>query len=185
MCDITYVQTGQGFLFLAAVQDVYSRRIVGWSIRNDLHAELALDALGMAVTARATARAGVIAHPPQSNHGLGISRLSRRRSRAREARTSGTSEQRGAALLDRVEAVARGALRNGRTSVAVSRIDTRPPERIDLRPSASAEADMQSAGHGMIRVCRPDRPLVPLDELGGRVRRLNAQNAEHGAVEAL
>jgi len=45
VCDIKYVQTGQGFLFLAAAQDVFSRRIVGWSMRDDLQAELVLDAL--------------------------------------------------------------------------------------------------------------------------------------------
>ena len=65
VCDIKYVQTGQGFLFLAAVQDVFSRRIVGWSMRDDLRAELVLDALGMAVAERGTS-AGVIAH---SDHG--------------------------------------------------------------------------------------------------------------------
>ncbi len=61
-----YIQTGQGFLFLAAVQDVFSRRIIGWSMRDDLKAELVLDALGMAVTARGADAAGVIAH---SDHG--------------------------------------------------------------------------------------------------------------------
>ena len=50
VCDLKYIQTGQGFLFLAAVQDVFSRRIIGWSIRDDLKSELVLDALGMAVT---------------------------------------------------------------------------------------------------------------------------------------
>jgi putative transposase len=65
VCDLKYVQTGQGFLFLAAVQDVFSRRIIGWSMRDDLKAELVLDALGMAVSARGGA-AGVIAH---SDHG--------------------------------------------------------------------------------------------------------------------
>ncbi len=65
VCDIKYVQTGQGFLFLAAVQDVFSRRIVGWSMRDDLRAELVLDALGMAVAQRGTA-ASVVAH---SDHG--------------------------------------------------------------------------------------------------------------------
>ena len=65
VCDIKYVQTGQGFLFLAAVQDVFSRRIVGWSMRDDLRAELVLDALGMAVAQRGTA-IGVVAH---SDHG--------------------------------------------------------------------------------------------------------------------
>ena len=52
VCDLKYVQTGQGFLFLAAVQDVFSRRIIGWSMRDDLRAELVLDALGMAVSQR-------------------------------------------------------------------------------------------------------------------------------------
>jgi putative transposase len=65
VCDIKYVQTGQGFLFLAAVQDVFSRRIVGWSMRDDLRTELVLDALGMAVTQRNTTT-GLVAH---SDHG--------------------------------------------------------------------------------------------------------------------
>jgi len=65
VCDIKYVQTGQGFLFLAAVQDVFSRRIVGWSMRDDLRAELVLDALGMAVAQRGSS-VGVVAH---SDHG--------------------------------------------------------------------------------------------------------------------
>lgn len=66
VCDLKYIQTGQGFLFLAAVQDVFSRRIIGWSMRDDLKAELVLDALGMAVTARGADAAGVVAH---SDHG--------------------------------------------------------------------------------------------------------------------
>jgi len=63
--DIKYVGTGQGFLFLAVVQDVFSRRIVGWSMRDDLRAELVLDALGMAVAQRKAAP-GLVAH---SDHG--------------------------------------------------------------------------------------------------------------------
>jgi putative transposase len=58
VCDLKYVQTGQGFLFIAAVQDVFSRRIIGWSMRDDLRSELVLDALGMAVTARGRDAAG-------------------------------------------------------------------------------------------------------------------------------
>lgn len=66
VADIKYVQTGQGFLYLAAVQDAWSRRIVGWAMRDDLSAELVLDALGMAVHQRGPASDGVIAH---SDHG--------------------------------------------------------------------------------------------------------------------
>jgi putative transposase len=65
VCDLKYIQTGQGFLFLAVVQDVFSRRIIGWSMRDDLKAELVLDALGMAVSSRGGG-AGVVAH---SDHG--------------------------------------------------------------------------------------------------------------------
>jgi putative transposase len=66
VCDLKYIQTGQGFLFLAAVQDVFSRRIIGWSMRDDLKAELVLGALGMAVSLRGGDAAGVVAH---SDHG--------------------------------------------------------------------------------------------------------------------
>ncbi|NLE21196.1 MAG: DDE-type integrase/transposase/recombinase, partial [Actinobacteria bacterium] len=50
--DITYVPTWQGWLYLAAVVDACSRCCVGWSMRDDLKAELVYDALGMAVTRR-------------------------------------------------------------------------------------------------------------------------------------
>jgi putative transposase len=61
VADITYVPTREGFLFLAAVIDAFSRRCVGWSMRADLKAELVLDALGMALTQRKPAR-GLIHH---------------------------------------------------------------------------------------------------------------------------
>ena len=48
----TYVPTWQGWLYLAAVVDACSRYCVGWSMRDDLQAELVYDALGMAVTRR-------------------------------------------------------------------------------------------------------------------------------------
>jgi putative transposase len=50
--DITYVPTWQGWLYLAAVVDACSRYCVGWSMRDDLQADLVYDALGMAVTRR-------------------------------------------------------------------------------------------------------------------------------------
>jgi len=52
VADITYVPTWQGYLFLACVIDAWSRRVVGWSMRDDLRSELVVDALGMAVTRR-------------------------------------------------------------------------------------------------------------------------------------
>jgi putative transposase len=52
VADITYVPTWAGFVYLAVVLDVYSRRIVGWAMENHLRAELVIDALNMAVGRR-------------------------------------------------------------------------------------------------------------------------------------
>ena len=46
--DMTYIQTEEGWLFLAVVLDLFSRRIVGWSLREDMRSELVVDALRMA-----------------------------------------------------------------------------------------------------------------------------------------
>ena len=52
VADITYVPTTSGFLYLSVVLDVFSRRVVGWSMANHLRTELVLDALEMAVQQR-------------------------------------------------------------------------------------------------------------------------------------
>jgi putative transposase len=52
VADITYIPTWAGFLFLAVVLDVFSRRIVGWAMANHLRTELVLEALNMAVGRR-------------------------------------------------------------------------------------------------------------------------------------
>lgn len=61
VADITYVPTWEGWLFLAVVIDAFSRRCVGWSMRDNLAADLVVDALGMAVTRRRPAE-GVVHH---------------------------------------------------------------------------------------------------------------------------
>ncbi len=66
VADITYVPTWAGFLYLAVVLDVYSRRIVGWAMANHLRAELVRDALDMAILRRRPA-AGVIHHSDQGS----------------------------------------------------------------------------------------------------------------------
>ena len=50
--DITYIRTWQGWLYLAVVMDLFSRKIVGWATRPTLGRELALDAVLMAVRRR-------------------------------------------------------------------------------------------------------------------------------------
>lgn len=52
VADITYLPTWQGFLYLAVVLDVFSRRIVGWSMAGHLRTELILDAVEMAISRR-------------------------------------------------------------------------------------------------------------------------------------
>ncbi len=50
--DITYIHTGEGFLFLAAVMDLCSRRIIGWSMSETMTTQLVVNALEMAVRTR-------------------------------------------------------------------------------------------------------------------------------------
>lgn len=52
VADITYVHTRQGWLYLAAVMDLWSRRIVGWSMSKAIDAKLVCDAFNMAVRSR-------------------------------------------------------------------------------------------------------------------------------------
>nr|WSW63820.1 IS3 family transposase [Streptomyces sp. NBC_00998] len=60
--DITYVQVGGAWLYLACVIDICSRRVLGWSMASHMRAELVIDALKMAVAARGGNVGGVIFH---------------------------------------------------------------------------------------------------------------------------
>ena len=72
--DITYISTWEGFLYLAHVQDLFSRLIVGWSMADHLRAELVVSALEMALDRRRPAP-GLIHHSDQGEQ-LGLSRSS-------------------------------------------------------------------------------------------------------------
>ena len=50
--DITFIETRQGWLYLAVVLDLYSRAIVGWSMSDKINGQLVLDALNMAIAQR-------------------------------------------------------------------------------------------------------------------------------------
>jgi transposase InsO family protein len=52
VCDITYIRTRRGWLYLAAVMDLYARKIVGWAMAPDMPAQLVCAALQMAIAAR-------------------------------------------------------------------------------------------------------------------------------------
>jgi putative transposase len=59
--DITYVPTREGWLYLAVIEDLYSRRIVGWSMADHMESRLVVDALEMAVARRLPGE-GLLAH---------------------------------------------------------------------------------------------------------------------------
>ncbi len=63
VADATYIPTGEGFMYLAVVLDVFSRRIVGWAMSSHLYTELMLRALDMALLQRR--HEGVILHSDQ------------------------------------------------------------------------------------------------------------------------
>jgi putative transposase len=62
VCDLTYLKTREGFIYLAFVLDVYSRMIVGWQTATHLKTDLVLDALEMAVHLRQPAAGELVAH---------------------------------------------------------------------------------------------------------------------------
>ena len=66
IADITYLRTWEGWLYLAAVQDAFSRRIVGWAMADHMRHELVVDALTMAVNRRRPAP-GLIHHSDQGS----------------------------------------------------------------------------------------------------------------------
>jgi putative transposase len=61
VADITYIPTREGWLYLAAVEDLYSRRVVGWSMADHLESRLVVDALALAVERRLPGE-GLLAH---------------------------------------------------------------------------------------------------------------------------
>ncbi len=66
VADITYLRSWQGWLYLAAVQDAFSRAVVGWSMAEHMRAELVVDALAMALARRRPA-AGLVHHSDQGS----------------------------------------------------------------------------------------------------------------------
>lgn len=65
VADITYIPTWEGFLYLAVVLDVFSRRVVGWAMGIHLVTELVLDAMDMALACRRAQ--GVVHHSDQGS----------------------------------------------------------------------------------------------------------------------
>ena len=65
--DITYIRTWEGWLYLATIIDLSSRRVVGWSMADHMRTDLVADALGMAIAARRPGP-GLIFHSDRGTH---------------------------------------------------------------------------------------------------------------------
>jgi putative transposase len=77
VADFTYIWTAEGWLYAAAVLDLYSRRIVGWSMQDSMTSQLVADALMMAVWRRGKPVA-LLHHSDQGSQG-GFNRSSQHR----------------------------------------------------------------------------------------------------------
>jgi putative transposase len=87
VADITYLRTWEGWLYLVAVQDVFSRRIVGWSMAEHMRAELVCDALQMALAQRRP-EPGLIWHSDQGSQFVSLAF-------GRQARAAGIAQSMG------------------------------------------------------------------------------------------
>ena len=77
VCDLTYIRTRSGWLYLAAVLDLHSRKIVGWAMAPEMPAALVCAALQMAVAQRNPAK-GLLVHSDRGTQG-GFNRSSQHR----------------------------------------------------------------------------------------------------------
>jgi transposase InsO family protein len=71
VADFTYVATWAGFVYVAFVIDVFSRRIIGWRVARSMHTDLVLDALEQALWSRSGAK-GVVHHSDRGSQYLSI-----------------------------------------------------------------------------------------------------------------
>lgn len=71
VADITYIRTRSGWLYLAAVMDLYSRKIVGWAMAPHMRAELVCSAMQLAITQRQP-EPGLIAHSDRGSQYAGV-----------------------------------------------------------------------------------------------------------------
>jgi len=86
VADLTYVATWAGFCYVAFIVDAFRRMIVGWRVSTSLRADLALDALEMAVWARQGERLDGLVHHADRGVGVPVDPLHRAARRGRRGR---------------------------------------------------------------------------------------------------
>src|SRR5215207_9601085 len=130
VADITYLRTWEGWLYLIAVQDLFSRRIVGWSMADHMRTELVTDALQMALAQRRPTP-GLIWHSDHGSQG-GFTRSSQHldEARPRWARRSRRGRRRGERGCGRQDGRRSGgwitAVGSGRRSRVATQVLRRP-----------------------------------------------------------
>ena len=137
VADITYLRTGEGWLYLAAVQDAYSREIVGWSMATHMRATLVVDALKMAL-ARRRPGPGLIHHSDQGTQyvSLAFGRAARQAGIAISMGSRGDAYDN--AVAETFFATLKKELVNRRSGRLAS--SSRPPYSSTSRPSTTASA---------------------------------------------
>jgi len=116
VADITYIPTRAGFLFLAVVLDVWSRKVVGWAMEAHLRTELVLEALERALLRRRPRRASSRRSSASCSTGSASTRTPRRSSRCSSSSRPGTTRTGGTrrwATCRRTLSRARGGKRWG------------------------------------------------------------------------
>jgi len=81
VADITYVRLAEGFVYLAAVLDAFSRKVIGWALADHLEASLAIEALDMALAARDPAPDSLIHHSDRGVQYASLAYLARLKER--------------------------------------------------------------------------------------------------------
>jgi putative transposase len=81
LADITYVRLAEGFVYLAAILDAFSRRVIGWALADHLEASLAIEALDMALDARDPAPDSLIHHSDRGVQYASLAYLARLKER--------------------------------------------------------------------------------------------------------
>jgi putative transposase len=161
VADITYLRTWEGWLYLVAVQDVFSRRIVGWSMGDHMRSELVTDALQMALAKRRPAP-GLIWHSDQGSQFVSLAF-------GQQARAAGIAQSMGSRGDCFVQ-------RGRRELLRVTEEGAHP------RPLL---ADQGRTAHGGLRVHRDllQPPPASLDARNALARRLRAEDSEPGRNE--
>ncbi|MCA1837631.1 MAG: IS3 family transposase, partial [Actinobacteria bacterium] len=123
--DITYLPTDEGFLYLAFILDVYSRRVVGWSMANHLRSELVAAALLEMAIHRRNPSAGLIHH---SDRGAQYTALSFGK-RLEEARIVPSMSRVGSALDN---AISESFISTLKSEIGVSRYLSHQAARVSI-----------------------------------------------------